>query len=433
MWGCPIDIRQPLTILQMGLLYNIGVNIYEYGISLAAHHNHKAKLWRDGHKDLLAHIEQSMLGVQGRIVWLHAASLGEFEQGRPIIERIKELIPDAVVVLTFFSPSGYEIRKNYPGADHIFYLPSDTPSNVVRFINAVRPDVAIFVKYEFWLNYLNELRRRDIPTYLISAIFRPTQIHFRPWGAIWRRALNSYTTIFLQDNASRELLHHVGYDRNIVAGDTRFDRVATIAKAAKRIPIVERFKGDKELFVAGSTWGKDEELLIELINSNPDIRFVIAPHEMEEARMQHLEVSVHGGVARYTRSNENSDFSNTQLLILDTIGLLSSLYGYARWAYIGGGFGVGIHNTLEAATFGLPIAFGPNYHKFREACSMIELGAACSITSAAELKAWFSPLKESGEALEKASSSARSYTQEHCGATDTIMSIIFPDSVHDDK
>ncbi|MBO7199081.1 MAG: 3-deoxy-D-manno-octulosonic acid transferase [Alistipes sp.] len=417
----------------MGLLYNIGINIYEAGISLAAHHNHKAKLWRDGHKDLLEHIEQSMAGVQGRIVWLHAASLGEFEQGRPIIERIKELIPDAIVVLTFFSPSGYEIRKNYPGADHIFYLPSDTPSNVTRFINAVHPEVAIFVKYEFWLNYLNELRLRNIPTYLVSAIFRPTQIHFHPWGTMWRRALNTYTTIFLQDDASKELLHRVGYDRNVVAGDTRFDRVATIASAARRIPIVENFKGDGHLFVAGSTWGKDEELLIELINHHPDIRFVIAPHEMDEARMQHIEKKVDGGVARYTRSSDSSDFSNTQVLILDTIGLLSSLYGYARWAYIGGGFGVGIHNTLEAATFGLPIAFGPNYHKFREACDMIELGAACSISSYTELEAWFSPIKHESPALQKASSSARIYTKEHCGATDTIMSAIFPNSVNSDR
>ena len=416
----------------MGLLYNIGINIYECGISLAAHHNQKAKLWCDGHRGLLEHIEQSMADVHGRVVWLHAASLGEFEQGRPIIERIKELIPGAVVVLTFFSPSGYEIRKNYPGADHIFYLPSDTPSNVTRFINAVRPEVAIFVKYEFWLNYLNELRHRNIPTYLVSAIFRPTQIHFRPWGAMWRRALDTYTTIFLQDDNSKKLLHRAGYDRSIVAGDTRFDRVATIASAAKQIPIIEKFKGDGHLFVAGSTWGKDEELLIELINRHPDTRFLIAPHEMDEARMQHIEASVHGGVARYTRSCESSDFNDTQVLILDTIGILSSAYSYARWAYIGGGFGVGIHNTLEAATFGLPIAFGPNYHKFREACEMIELGAAHSVASAAELEAWFAPIKEDGEALQKASSSARSYTKEHCGATDTIMSVIFSESIHSD-
>ena len=361
----------------------------------------------------------------GRVVWIHAASLGEFEQGRPVIERIKRDMPDASVVVTFFSPSGYEIRKNYPLADHIFYLPSDTPANVRRFIDAVRPDVAIFIKYEFWLNYLNELHCRAIPTYLISAIFRPTQVHFRPWGKMWRRALECYNTIFVQDKASKSLLEGVGYMHTVVAGDTRFDRVAEIARNAKRIPIIEQFTKGAPLFVAGSTWGKDEELLIELINAHPDIRFVVAPHEMNEARMQHLEHSIHSGVIRYTQTDETSDFSLTQVLILDTIGILSSAYGYARWAYIGGGFGVGIHNTLEAATFGLPIAFGPNYHKFREARELIECGAAVSITSAAELKVWFAPLKADGAPLQKASSSARNYTKEHCGATETIIGHIF--------
>ena len=366
-----------------------------------------------------------MAGIKGRKVWIHAASLGEFEQARPIIERIKSEMPDTVVVVTFFSPSGYKIRKNYPLADFVFYLPADTPKNVTRFLDAVHPDIAIFVKYEFWLNYLNELHRRTIPTYLISAIFRPTQIHFRPWGAIWRRALECYSSIFVQDKASERLLQRVGYKRCVVAGDTRFDRVAEIARNAKRIPIIEHFAMGTPLFVAGSTWGKDEELLIQLINTNPDIRFVIAPHEMDESRMRRLEREIEGGAVRYTRANESNDFSNVQVLILDTIGLLSSAYSYARWAYIGGGFGVGIHNTLEAAIFGLPIAFGPNYHKFREACDMIELGAATSVTSAAELIAWIEPIKADGEALQKASSSARSYTKEHCGATDTIMRVVF--------
>ena len=409
----------------MGILYNIGVGCYTLGISLAAYCNHKARLWHDGRKALLSRIEERMAGITDRVVWIHAASLGEFEQARPIIERIKSEMPDTVVVVTFFSPSGYKIRKNYPLADFVFYLPADTPKNVTRFLDAVHPDIAIFVKYEFWLNYLNELHRRTIPTYLISAIFRPTQIHFRPWGAIWRRALECYSSIFVQDKASERLLQRVGYKRCVVAGDTRFDRVAEIARNAKRIPIIEHFAMGTPLFVAGSTWGKDEELLIQLINTNPDIRFVIAPHEMDESRMRRLEREIEGGAVRYTRANESNDFSNVQVLILDTIGLLSSAYSYARWAYIGGGFGVGIHNTLEAATFGLPIAFGPNYQKFREARDMIELGAATSVTSATELIDWFAIIKDEGEALQKASSSARSYTKEHCGATDTIMRVVF--------
>ena len=366
-----------------------------------------------------------MEGVTGRKVWIHAASLGEFEQARPIIERIKSEVPKTVIIVTFFSPSGYEIRKNYPLADVVFYLPSDTVSHAKRFLDAVCPDVAIFVKYEFWLNYLNELHRRAIPTYLVSAIFRPSQVHFKPWGALWRDALECYNTIFVQDKASEVLLQGAGYHHTVIAGDTRFDRVAEIARNAKHIPIIEHFAMGAPLFVAGSTWGKDEELLIELINAHPDTRFVIAPHEMDEARMHRLEREIKGGAVRYTRSSENSDFNNAQVLILDTIGLLSSVYSYARWSYIGGGFGVGIHNTLEAATFGLPIAFGPNYHKFREACDMIERGAATSITTASELIAWFAPIKEDGEALQKASSSARDYTKEHCGATNTIMGVIF--------
>lgn len=413
--------------LDMGLLYNIGIRCYSTAIVLASPFNRKARLRHRGGREALRHIEESMRDVKGRIVWLHAASLGEFEQGRPIIERIKHDSPETVVVLTFFSPSGYEIRKDYPLADHIFYLPADTPKNVHRFLDAVHPDVAIFVKYEFWLNYLDGLRRRQIPTYLVSAIFRPTQVHFRPWGALWRKALETYTSIFVQDEASRTLLEGVGYTRSIIAGDTRFDRVTAIAKAAREIPIIERFRGDGDLFIAGSTWGKDEKILAQLINSNQAIRFVVAPHEIDEERIKWLEANIKEGVARYTRSTPDDDFSTTQLLVLDTIGLLSSAYGYARWAYIGGGFGVGIHNTLEAATFGLPIAFGPNYKKFREARDLIAVGAARSISSAEGLKAWFEPLATDGEALQKASSSARRYTEEQCGATDTIISNIFSD------
>lgn len=413
--------------LDMGLLYNIGIRCYSAAIALASPFNRKARLRHRGGREALHHIEESMRDVEGHIVWLHAASLGEFEQGRPIIERIKAEKPETVVVLTFFSPSGYEIRKNYPCADHIFYLPSDTPHNVRRFLDAIDPDVAIFVKYEFWLNYLDGLRRRQIPTYLVSAIFRPTQVHFRPWGAPWRKALDTYRHVFVQDEASRTLLEGIGYTRSIIAGDTRFDRVAAIAKAAREMPIIERFRGDGDLFVAGSTWGKDEKILAELINHNPSVRFVIAPHEIDEERIKWLEANIKGGTARYTRSTSDDDFSTTQLLVLDTIGLLSSAYGYARWAYIGGGFGRGIHNTLEAATFGLPVAFGPSYKKFREARDLIAVGAARSISSAEELEAWFEPLATNGEALQKASSSARRYTEEQCGATETIISNILSD------
>ncbi len=404
-------------------IYNIGMWLFERAVGVAALRNEKAKLWKDGRRDILDRMSQSIKPNE-KIVWVHCASLGEFEQGRPIIEQIKKVDPSIKILLTFFSPSGYEIRKNYEGADYIFYLPIDRSRTVKRFMDIVNPRAAIFIKYEFWLNYLEELGKRKIPTYVVSAIFRPKSIFFRPWGWAWRKALKNFTTIFVQNNESKQLLEGIGHTNVVIAGDTRFDRVAAIAKMRRDIPIVERFKGDSRLFVAGSTWGPDEEILIELINDNPDIRFVIAPHEMDEARIEHIISSVKGGAARYTKSTEDSNFDNTQVLILDTIGILSAVYGYATWSYIGGGFGVGIHNTLEAATFGLPIAFGPKYKKFQEACDMIELNAATSVKNAEELKDWFEPLRDDEEYLEMKSHAAKEYAEHNCGATALVVKAV---------
>ena len=334
-------------------------------MALAALRNPKARQWSEGRRNIFKRLEESISTTEN-IVWVHCASLGEFEQGRPIIERLKEERPELRILLTFFSPSGYEIRKNYAGADFIFYLPVDRLSYVRRFLDIVRPVAAVFVKYEFWHNYLAELHRREVPTYVVSAIFRRDSIFFRPWGGAWRRALRSFTSIYVQNEESRALLSELGINNVVIAGDTRFDRVAAIARATRQIPLIERFKGCARLFVAGSTWGPDEELLIELINQNPDIRFVVAPHEMDEERIAKLAAAIKGGAVRYTQVSEDTDFENVQVLILNTVGILSSVYGYAEWGYIGGGFGVGIHNTLEAATFGLPIAFGPKYQKFKE-------------------------------------------------------------------
>jgi 3-deoxy-D-manno-octulosonic-acid transferase len=397
--------------------------LYERAIGIAALRNKKAKQWKEGRRNIFAKMAAAIKPNE-RIVWVHAASLGEFEQGRPIIEQIKREQPEIKILLTFFSPSGYEIRKNYEGADYIFYLPIDRRSCARRFIEIVRPEAAIFIKYEFWLNYLAELRERNIPTYIVSTIFRRNSIFFRPWGGAWRKALGTFSTLFVQNEESKQLLKEIGITNVVVAGDTRFDRVAAIAKAAKKIPLIERFKGESPLFVAGSTWGPDEQILIELINDNPSIRFVIAPHEMDEARIKHLIASIKGGAVRYTDSSEDSDFSQQQVLILDTVGILSSVYGYATWSYIGGGFGVGIHNTLEAATFGLPIAFGPKYQKFKEACDMVALGAAKSITSYDELKQWFEPLRDDKELLTKVSGSAKGYAEANCGATELIVKAV---------
>lgn len=392
-------------------------------VSTAALNNNKAKMWKEGRRDILDRMAKS-INPNDDIVWVHCASLGEFEQGRPIIEQIRKIDPSKKILLTFFSPSGYEIRKNYEGADYIFYLPHDRKRNVKRFMDIVNPKAAIFIKYEFWHNYLNELGKRKIPTYVVSAIFRPKSIFFRPWGGSWRKVLRNFTTIFVQNEESRKLLKSIGIENVRVAGDTRFDRVAAIAKMTRHIPIIENFRGDSRLFVAGSTWGPDEEILLELINDNPSIRFVIAPHEMDEARINHIIKEVKGGTKRYTGSDENTDFSDTQVLILDTVGILSAVYGYATWSYIGGGFGVGIHNTLEAATFGLPLSFGPKYKKFKEACDMIELRAATSIKSAKELKEWFEPLRDNEEHLAAASHAAKDYAEHNCGATALIVKTV---------
>lgn len=357
------------------------------------------------------------------IVWVHVASLGEFEQGRPIIEKIKAERPEYKILLTFFSPSGYEIRKNYQGADYIFYLPIDTQSNAREFLDIVKPQIAVFVKYEYWINLLSELKVRNIPTYIVSAIFRRDSIFFRSTGNMWREALKSFNTIFVQDENSKALLAELGHDNVIVAGDTRFDRVAQIAAAAKKIELIEQFKGDSRLFVAGSSWGPDEDLIVRLANENPTIKFIVAPHEMEQTRMAKIEQTATGGAVRYTKVE--GDIADKQILILDTIGMLSSVYGYADFSYIGGGFGVGIHNTLEAATFGLPIAFGPNYHKFKEARDMIALGGATSVSNYEELSAWFAPLRDDEEHLKRVSQISKDYTTKNQGATDIFFEKVF--------
>ena len=404
--------------------YNLGLILYAWAVRLAAFRHKKARLWIDGRKDLF-HRMREAIDPAARIIWIHVASLGEFEQGRPIIEKLRKTHPEYKLLLTFFSPSGYEIRKDYKGVDYLFYLPLDTPRNARRFLDIAHPEIAVFVKYEYWLNLLRELRRRKIRTFIVSAIFRRNSIFFRPYGGWWRQALETFEVLFVQNEESKELLASLGFDNVLVAGDTRFDRVAEIARAAKHIDIVERFKGDDRLFVAGSTWGPDEELLIRLMNDNPEVKFIIAPHEMDEGRIARLIEETRGGALRYTQCTPRTGYGSRQLLILDTVGLLSSVYGYATWSYIGGGFGVGIHNTLEAATFGLPVAFGPNYEKFKEARDLVTLGAARSISGYEQLRDWFIPLRDNEVFLQKTSRIARDYTTRHQGATSIIIKTIF--------
>lgn len=405
-------------------LYNFGLMLYVWAVRLAAPRLPKARLWYEGRKDLFRRMAEA-IDPAARVVWIHVASLGEFEQGRPIIEQIRKTHPEYKILLTFFSPSGYEIRKNYKGVDYVFYLPIDTPRNARRFLDIAHPEIAIFVKYEFWLNLLAELRRRQTRTYIVSAIFRHNSVFFRFYGGMWRQALESFDVLFVQNEESKKLLSELGFDNVLVAGDTRFDRVAEIARAAKRIDIVERFKGDNRLFVAGSTWGPDEELLIRLANDNPGIKFLIAPHEMDEGRIERLMDECRGGALRYTQCTPRTGYGSRQVLILDTMGMLASAYGYATWSYIGGGFGDGIHNTLEAATFGLPVAFGPNFQKFKEARDLVTLGAARSVTDYEQLRTWFIPLRDNEEFLQKTRRIAKDYTTRHQGATNIIVRTVF--------
>lgn len=403
----------------MKLLYTVCIAIYASLIRLVALFNKKARLWCDGRQGMVNRMRRA-IGEADNVVWIHVASLGDFEQGRPLVDYVKANYPDYKILLTFFSPAGYEVRKNYPNADYVFYIPVDTPAEVRRFLDVARPKVAIFVKYEFWLNMLTGLRRRNIRTFIASSIFRRNSIFFSPFGGIWREALKSFETLFVQNEKSKQLLAEIGIENVVVAGDTRFDRVSAIAEQAERVAVVEEFKGEKRLFVAGSTWGPDEDILLPLINENPDVKFVIAPHEMEEARIERILREVKGGAVRYTQLSE-VDFADKQVLVLDTIGLLSRVYGSAEWAYVGGGFGAGIHNTLEAAVYGLPVVFGTKYRKFKEACDLIELGVGRSVKNEHELKAWFDELKSDADYLARLSALAKTYVGHHRGATEKIV------------
>lgn len=356
-----------------------------------------------------------------RVAWFHAASLGEFEQGRPVIEAFRKARPEYKILVTFFSPSGYEIRKNYSGADCICYLPTDTPKNVRRFMQIVHPEIAVFIKYEFWHNYLTAMQKAGTRLYLISAIFRKEQIFFKPYGGLFRRALEAFTHLFVQDENSKQFLHEIGIDAVSIAGDTRFDRVFTIASNAKNLPEIERFAQNMPVFIAGSTWPPDEELLLTLIERYPSVKFIIAPHEIHASRIEKLRTTIHRPSLRYTELTPESDLAHAEVLFIDTIGLLSSVYRYGTWGYIGGGFGAGIHNTLEAATFGLPLAFGPRYEAFKEAKELIAAGGAKSISTADELIQWFDPLFQSPEATQRTGDICRQYVIKHKGATQQII------------
>lgn len=404
----------------MVFLYNLGIRLYQFLVAVASIFNNKAKLFRNGRKGWEQRLRES-IKKDDRIVWFHCASLGEFEQGRPVIEAFRVKYPDMKILLTFFSPSGFEIRKNYTGADYIFYLPLDTYWNSKKFVDIVNPAATIFVKYEFWFHYLNQLKKRNIPTYIISAIFRKDQVFFKSYGGWYRKFLFNFQHLFVQNESSKELLSTIGVNNVSVAGDTRFDRVVANARAAKVIPLIEKFAANSKVLVAGSTWPKDEDLIAEYFNSNPhNLKLIIAPHEVHNLNIEKLREKFGVKPLRYTQPNE-LDPSEAQVLIIDTIGILSSVYRYGTVAYIGGGFGVGIHNTLEAAVFGVPVLFGPNYHRFQEAVELIEIGVAQSVSNPDQLAKALNPLINSDAELERVKQISAIFFTKKEGATKTIV------------
>jgi len=365
----------------MTLFYYIGLQFYSLIIQFYSLFNKKARQFVKGRKGVFSKIANEINPDQP-VVWFHCASLGEFEQGRPLIEKVKKEHPAYQILLSFFSPSGYEVRKNYNIADSVVYLPLDGLKNARKFYQLVNPDKVFFVKYEFWYFYLKEAQKRDIPAYLVSAIFRENQVFFRPYGKWYRNILKYFTHIFVQNENSKRILLENNITNVSISGDTRFDRVREIAEGTCKIPLAKEFVGDKKVLIAGSTWRKDEELLIRYMEETDlDLKMIIAPHEVHESNIQRL-------VRAFSRKNvicfseaDLETVNEADVLVIDSVGMLSSLYQYGTIAYIGGGFGKGIHNILEPATFGLPVFFGPNYQKFKEAVDLIELGGTFQLIS----------------------------------------------------
>lgn len=403
------------------MLYNLAIIIYDIAVHLAAPFSRKPRKMMKG--QVVYELLRQQLEKDARYIWFHAASLGEFEQGRPLIEKIRAKYPDYRILLTFFSPSGYEVRKNYRGADIVCYLPFDKPRNVKKFLDLVNPCMAFFIKYEFWKNYLDELHKRRIPVYSVSSIFRRGQIFFKWYGGTYRNVLRNFDHLFVQNERSKRYLAKIGINRVTVVGDTRFDRVLQIREEAKDLPLVELFKNNTMTFVAGSSWQPDEDLFIEYFNQHPEVKLIIAPHVIDENHLVEIIRKLKRPYVRYTRADEKN-VRKADCLIIDCFGLLSSIYRYGEIAYIGGGFGVGIHNTLEAAVYGIPVIFGPKYQKFQEAIRLLEAKGGFSIKSYEELKALLDRMLEDEEFLRESGMNAGLYVTDNAGATDKVLNMI---------
>lgn len=400
-------------------MYSLGIYLMALGVRVAALFKEKLRKMVQGHRATWQMLRA--LGGKDTYVWFHAASLGEFEQGRPLMERLRREHPEKKILLTFFSPSGYEVRKNYDGADLVCYLPFDTPLNARRFVKLARPEAAFFIKYEFWRNYIEVLYKRGIPCYSVSSIFRENQIFFRPYGRGYARCLSRMTHLFVQNETSRRLLEGIGVTNVDVVGDTRFDRVLDIRNAAKPLPLAERFAGCWKVLVAGSSWPQDEEIIIPYFNKHPNLKLVLAPHVVSEEHLQAIERQLARPALRYSKATPKA-VAEVDCLIIDCYGLLSSIYRYASMAYVGGGFGVGIHNVPEAAVYGIPVIIGPNNKKFREAQALLRCGGCKEIACAADFEQIMDAWLSDKEALATAGKAAGSYIADNAGAADRIFS-----------
>ena len=413
--------------LYFHIVYNIAISLYLAGVAIASLFSEKVKkMWR-GERQAIKLLREKV-DPNAQYVWFHAASLGEFEQGRPLMERLRATHPEYKILLTFFSPSGYEVRKNYEGADIVCYLPLDTIRNARRFLRTVRPVMAFFIKYEFWYNYLHILRHRGVPVYSVSSIFRPGQVFFRWYGRRYANVLRCVTRFFVQNEESCRLLSSIGIDCAEVTGDTRFDRVLAIRDAAKTLPIVEAFKGTGDnaakVFVAGSSWAPDEDLFIRFFNNRPDWKLIIAPHVIGGDHLAEIFSKLRMPAVRYTEATPETAAA-ARCLVIDCYGLLSSIYRYGEIAYVGGGFGVGIHNINEAAVYGIPVVFGPKYGKFKEARDLIALEGAFTVSGGDAYALVMNRLLSDGEYLKKHGEIAGGYIRDNLGATRRIYDAIF--------
>ncbi|MEI7981635.1 MAG: glycosyltransferase N-terminal domain-containing protein [Bacteroidota bacterium] len=407
--------------------YSLVIFLYGLALRIAALFNHKARLWVAGRNMLFPKVERALKNLDRNktpLIWFHASSLGEFEQGRPVLEAFREENPQFKILLTFFSPSGYEIRKNYDKADFIFYLPLDTPANANRWIDLINPRLVIFIKYDFWYNLLAALRRKEIPVFFISALFRPGQHFFKGYGRWFRRQLDSVSWFFVQNELSAQLLGSIGKRNVTMTGDTRFDRVYSIAMHKQRFPLIEKFCAGEKIFIGGSTWKEDEDLMLPLTHtSGLKMKFIIAPHDVSRQRIESLTGRLKRPFIRYSELNEEN-LSGREILVIDAVGLLSQLYQYADVSFIGGGFGISIHNIQEPITFGVPVFFGPRYRKFREATDLVRLGGAFCVQTTEELEKKVTEIISDPEKHARISSICLNYVEENRGATQIIMNYL---------